>query len=401
MKKKVLIIMPSMFIGGAERSLLGLLDAFDYNVYDVSLFLYRHEGDFLPFINEHVRILPAMPEYETFDVPIKALLRSSKFKYGLLRLFAKVKQRLHSKKKPDETGVWMHMQKISQSLQKSLPEIPGKYDLGIMFLGVADTLVNKVDAKVKLAWNHTDYTTLHPDKTYDRKIFRELDYVVSVSEESKKQFLNVYPELQDKAIVIENILSPELIRKQSEEESIGMRRNEGETILLSVGRYSYAKNFDNVPDICRRIVESGVPVKWYIIGYGGDEAIIKQKIEENDMQAHVILLGKKTNPYPYIKNCDIYVQPSRFEGKCVTVREAQILHKPVVITNYASSKSQLDDGVDGVIVPLDNKQCAEGISAFIVNADHQGKVIRGTYDKDYSNKAEVEKIVSVLENCGF
>ena len=401
MKKKVLIIMPSMFIGGAERSLLGLLDAFDYNVYDVSLFLYRHEGDFLPFINEHVRVLPAIPEYATFDVPIKDLLFSSKIKFGLLRLLAKINQKKHSKKHSDENGVWMCMQKISQALQNALPEIPGKYDLGIMFLGIADTLVNKVDAKVKIAWNHTDYITLHPDKSYDRKIFQELDYIASVSEESRNQFLSVYPELKNKAIVIENILSPELIRRQAEEEPVGMKRIEGETILLSVGRYSYAKNFDNVPDICRRIVENGVPVKWYIIGYGGDEAIIQQRIEENSMQDHVILLGKKTNPYPYIKNCDIYVQPSRFEGKCVTVREAQILHKPVVITNYASSKSQLDDGVDGVIVPLDNKQCAEGISAFILNADRQEKVICGTCDKDYSNKAEIEKIVSVLENCGF
>ena len=384
--------MPSMFIGGAERSLLGLLDAFDYNLFDVSLFLFRQEGDFLPYINKNVTILPAMSEYQTLDVPIKKLLFSSQIKYGLLRLIAKIKRKNHIKRHPDENGIWMHMQINSQVLQKHFPVIPGEYDLGIMFLGVADTLVNKVNAKVKIAWNHTDYTTLHPDKDYDRKIFQKLDYIASVSEESRNQFLSVYPELKNKAIVIENILSPELIHKQAEEEPVGMKRSEGETILLSVGRYSYAKNFDNVPDICRRIVENGVPVKWYIIGYGGDEAIIQQRIEENNMQDHVILLGKKTNPYPYISNCDIYVQPSRFEGKCVAVREAQILHKPVVITDYASSNSQLEDGVDGVIVSMDNERCAEAISSFVKNTQMQKLLIDGTYKKDYSNKLEAQKI---------
>ena len=239
MKKRVLIIMPSMFIGGAERSLLGLLDAFDYDKFEVSLFLYRHEGEFIPFINKHVKIIPSIPEYETFDVSIKSLLVSGKVKYGLLRLKAKLDQKDHAKKYPDEDGIWMHMQKISKNLQRSLPNIPGEYDLGIMFLGVPDTLVNKVNAKVKMAWNHTDYTTLHADKEYDRSIYSKTDYIVSVSEQSRKQFVNVYPEFEDKAIIIENILSESFILKQADESIRDMKRRNDVIILLSVGRIMF------------------------------------------------------------------------------------------------------------------------------------------------------------------
>ena len=110
------------------------------------------------------------------------------------------------------------------------------------------------------------------------------------------------------------------------------------------------------------------------------------------MQEHVIMLGKKENPYPYLKACDIYVQPSRYEGKCVSVIEAQMLHKPVIITNYATSKSQLEDGVDGVIVPMENEKCAEGICRVIKDKELQKTLIENTKKRDYTNAEMVEKL---------
>ena len=397
-KKRVVIIMPSMFIGGAERSLLGLLDAFDYDFCEVNLFLYRQEGEFLQYINQNVHIMNPIPGYDTFDVPIKSLLFSKKIKYGLLRLKAKLDQKLHARKVPEEDGVWMHMQKISKNLQRSLPDIPGEYDLGIMFLGIPDTLANKVNAKVKVAWNHTDYTTLDPDKEYDLEVFSKLDYVASVSDECRNQFLKVYPQLSDKAIVIENILSKELILKLADEPIDDERYlNDKGVRVLSIGRYSYAKNFDNVPDICRRINEKGLDVKWYIIGYGGDEEKIRNAIAENGMTENVILLGKKINPYPYIKACDVYIQPSRFEGKSVTVREAQILGKPVIISDYATAHSQLDHGVDGMIVPQDNEHCAVEILKILRNDELLRSVSSQCSARDYTNHNEISKLAALIQ----
>ena len=318
-------------------------------------------------------------------------------KYGMRRLKAKVDQKIHAKKYPDEDGVWMHMQMISRNLQCVLPDIPGEYDLGIMFLGVPDTLMNKVNAKVKIAWNHTDYITLKPDKKYDRDVFSKLDYIVNVSEQSRKQFLKVYPEFENKAIVIENILSESLIHKQADELIDDMQREADETILLSVGRFSYAKNFDNVPGIAKRILEMGKKIKWYLIGYGGDEPLIRKRIEENNVGNNVIILGKRINPYPYIQQCDVYIQPSRFEGKCVTVREAQILNKPVIITNYASSESQLANGVDGFIVPMENDRCAENIYNLLNDQNKLQKSAEECRNIDYSNQEEIDKIYDLLK----
>ena len=125
--------------------------------------------------------------------------------------------------------------------------------------------------------------------------------------------------------------------------------------------------------------------------------MIKKRIRECGMEQYVILLGKKVNPYPYMKACDIYVQPSRYEGKAVTVREAQILYKPVVITNFPTAKSQLQDGVDGLIVPLDNDLAAKGIANFIKNVSLQQRFIEYMQTHDYGNEKEVKKIYALME----
>lgn len=388
--------MPSLFIGGAERSLLGLLEAFDYSKVDVSLFLYRHEGEFMKYIPDQVHVLPAIQQYETFDVPIKSLLFSRKALFGVARILSKVAMRVHCIISREKSGVWMPMQYISRYLQPLLPQIPGSYDLGIMFLGVPETLVNKVDAKVKAAWCHTDYDSLYPDKKMDIAVYRNVDYIVNVSDACTNVFVKHYPQFQEKAITIENILAKDFIYKAAEENAADICLD-GEPCILSIGRFNAIKNFHNVPRICKYIHNKGIRVHWNIIGYGFDEKRIRDAIAAEHMEEYVSILGKKENPYPYIKQCSLYVQPSLLEGKSVTVREAQVLCKPVVITNYATSGSQLEDGVDGVIVPMDNDGCASGIAALLSNHDRMQQLSENCAKRDYTNKAEVEKIYALME----
>lgn len=399
MKKNILILMPSMFIGGAERSLIGLLDSIDYTKYNIDLFLYRHEGEFLKLVSDKVNLLPQIDAYTNFDRPIKDILFSRNFKYGIARLKSKLDEKKNIKL-GNKTNVWSSMQFISNRLIGLLPNISEKeYDLAINFLGIGDVLGDKVNAKTKLTWSHIDYSKLIPNKKLDLNTYSKVDYIVNVSKDCEKQFLNTYPILNNKSLVIENILSKNFIFSQADERinDSNFGFSKGQVKLLSIGRFSNQKNFDNVPKICKKILENGIDLKWFIIGYGQGENYIKEKIKEVNMEEHVIILGKKENPYPYIKACDIYVQPSRYEGKAVAVREAQILNKPVVITNFPTSKSQLTDGIDGVIVPMDNEGCAEGICNLIKDKELQHKLIENTKITDYTNKQELEKIYALLE----
>lgn len=114
------------------------------------------------------------------------------------------------------------------------------------------------------------------------------------------------------------------------------------------------------------------------------------------MEKVVVILGKRDNPYPYMKACDIYIQPSRYEGKSVTVREAQMLYKPVIITDYPTAKSQIVEGRDGVIVPMDNEGCAKKIVEIIHNTELQNLLISYLQGHDYGNEKEIEKIYKLI-----
>ena len=168
--------------------------------------------------------------------------------------------------------------------------------------------------------------------------------------------------------------------------------------MLTIGRFCEAKNFDNVPDICRRIRQEGIDVIWYLIGFGNDEGRIREQIKLHNMETYVVILGKKENPYPYIRACDWYIQPSRFEGKAVTVSEALALHKPVIITAYPTANSQLCEGIDGLIVPLENAQCAHEIAAALKDKQLRQKLIGNTYLTDYSGRTQIEKLYALMED---
>lgn len=396
-KKKILIVSHAMEIGGAERALLGILENIDTEKYQVDLFLLRHEGELLDLIPKKINLLPKIPEYTVLARPMKDVVKEKHFLLAAARLYGKYKAKIFDKKNHyTESGVAIEYS--HKYTKKFMPEIQKgtKYDLAISFLTPHYFVTEKVQAKCKIAWIHTDYSVVQVDVVSEFKMWNQYDYIASISEDVTNSFLKTFPTLKEKIILIENILPKSLIEKQAEESVTEIFEKESIN-LLSIGRFSTPKNFDNVPDICRRLVEKNKKIKWYLIGYGSDETLIRQKIIENGMQEHVIILGKKENPYPYIKMCDIYVQPSRYEGKCVAVREAQMLGKMVIITNYATSGSQLEDGVDGIIVPLNNEQCAENIEKVIKDDYLKTKLISNVMNRDYTNSSEIEKIYQIIE----
>lgn len=391
---KIFILHHSMEIGGAESSLLGLLQAFDYSKISVDLMLLNNSGDLLSLIPKDVHILQTPNAYRNLVLPIKESLKNGFLLIATARLLGKL---IVSKKNVNDV-TYVTKQYCHRLSLLFLPRIKKKYDLAISYIDPHYIVSEKVTAEKKLAWLHTDFSRIDINKKQDYEMWNMFDCIVTVSSSCKEAFDFAHPELKNKSIVIENILSNQFINSQADFiNKISDMSAENTTKLLSVGRFTEAKNFDNIPFICKRLIEKGLNVRWYIIGYGGDEALIYRKIAEAKMEDIVIVLGKKTNPYPYIKNCDIYVQPSRYEGKCVSVREAQILNKPVIITNYATAGSQLIDGYDGVIVPMDNEGCAKGIARVIQDKELQQRLIDNTKKNDYTNAQEIEKIYRILE----
>jgi glycosyltransferase involved in cell wall biosynthesis len=397
MKKKVLIASFDLAIGGVERSLIGLLNSIDYQKYEVDLMLFKHEGEFFSLLPEGPNLLPENPAYSTFRKSISQIIRDGRYPIAVSRLLAKYISSIKGKMMKVEEPGYLTIQYGWDLTRPFLPEMTKEYDLAIGFLWPHHFIGEKVKAKKKVGWIHTDYSNIFIDKKSESKMWENLDQIVAVSEECSNTFLNQFPHLKEKTIVIENILSQDFVRQQSEIQSAQeIKKEPGKTIIVSVGRLSHAKGFDNAIRACRQLVDKGNDIAWYVVGYGPLENELRKLITEFGLDNHFFLLGKKMNPYPYIKACDIYVQPSRYEGKAVTIREAQIMGKPVLITNFPTAKSQVNDGIDGLITPMGVEGIVEGLQKLLDNPILRDELIKNTNSMDYGNENEVEKIYSLI-----
>jgi glycosyltransferase involved in cell wall biosynthesis len=391
--KNLLIASYDMEVGGVERSLISMLNHFDYNNYKVDLMLYSHSGDFMSQVPNSTSLLAEQIEYKTVRMPIREIFNRRKYSIGLARLYAKYKANL---KQNTENG-YRQLQYMWKYSLPFLPKLEEKYDVAISYLWPHHFVAHKVIAKTKIAWIHTDYSTVETDEQQDLQVWKEFDYILAVSNECKKAFLYKYPILEDKVFVMENILSPKLIREMSNEKIANPLLVDKRFKIITVARLSHAKGIDKAVEALHLLTKRGYQdIVWYVVGYGGDEIQIKKLIKKYHLEKQFILLGKKTNPYPFIKEADLYVQPSRYEGKAVTVGEAQILSKPVLITNYPTANSQVENGFDGWICESTIQGITEGILQLYTNIQARDRLINNCRCTNYENADELDKLYSLI-----
>lgn len=397
MKKRIFIAIQYLEIGGAERALIGLLSSLDYTKYEVDLFVYRHSGEFMKFIPDEVNLLPEIKKYTTLSRPIKELVKEGYIDIAIGRVLAHLKNKIFNKRHQtkDSIAIYQYVASYTTPFMPSFYK-RGEYDLAISFLIPHNIVREKILAKQYWAWIHTDYSYVDIDVNYELPVWSAYNKIISISEDVTKGFLSKFPALAPKITIIENILSENFVKEQAEEK-VDLSFLPSDSIkFCTVARFSYPKAIDRAVYICKELIDKGLNIYWYIIGYGSDETMIREKIKETQMEKRFVLIGKKENPYPYIKATDFYIQPSRYEGKAVTVREAQILEKPVVITNYPTAKSQLNNGMDGVIVPDSIEGAADGIEAFLKDKDKQNRIIAYLKAHHYGNEFETKKIDKLL-----
>lgn len=400
-------------------SLLGLLHALDPKEVEVDLLVNDPRGPLMEFVPKWVNVLESPTPYRMVERPMAEAVRKGCLSVVAGRLLARRDFTHYAKC----TGLQRESNAIFTFLDRRvvprLPELKlGKaYDVALAFCGFPSVVLQKVKARRKLAWIHTDYTAIDVAREAEAATLSGFDNVVCVSSEARERFLSVMPELRAKTVVIENCLPVDYIRTRARisaahplnteaananlpsKTAVGGRwqTQEGAVSLLTIGRYCAAKRLDAIPGICRRLVERGIDVTWHIIGYGADDGYIRQAIATEGMEQRLLLIGKQENPYPWIAACDWYVQPSLYEGKSITVREAQVLGRPVIITAYPTAKAQLRDGVDGLIVPMEVDACAEAMAAAIKDKELRARLMANVAATDYSMAEEARKVYCAEE----
>lgn len=384
-----------MEVGGVERSLLSMLNNFDYQQFDVDLLLYSHSGDFLSLLPPEAKLLDEIKEYRTVRKSIKTIFTDNMWFIAGARLLAKLRTLVCQAQEKD----YLQAQFIWRYCLPFFPKVSQEYDVAISYLWPHNFVADKVKAKLKIAWIHTDYSAITTNIQMDLSVWETFDYIVSISADCTQAFVNKYSSLQHKLILVENLTSPEFIKAQSLDKYDPKIFCRSHFNLLSVGRLCHAKGFDLAIQALSLIHQQGYTnIRWYVIGYGPDETQLKALIAQYKLEDSFILLGKINNPYPYMKSCDLYVQPSRYEGKAVTISEAKILAKAILVTNYPTAKSQIDHDIDGVICPSSTEAIAQHIIDLAENPAKISALSEYCQHQNYANNKELQTLYQVIKN---
>lgn len=383
--KKIIIAANSMDIGGTEKALIGMLKSIDYNKYNVTLLLKEKKGDLLNEVPTNVNV----KNYPGYNYSKKRLLKEKKIVEFLKYVYYAILMRLTK----DTCKKYIYSTRIT-------PKIYEEYDLAIAYYMPISTQVvyvlNNICANKKYAWLHCDITKMGNEMKQFENIYNKYDKVFCVSNETKIKSIAYFPSLKEKANVFYNILDGENIIKKSNEyypfkdEFDGIR-------VCTIGRLSPEKQQDLIIPLMEKLKKNGYKVKWYCIGDGILREKLEVMIKENHLENDIILTGSKKNPYPYIKECDIYVQLSRHEGYCLSLAEARYLGKPIVTTNFSGAKEQIKNNFNGIVVENNKDEIFLGIKKLLDNTEIREKFSLRLQEEQIYHNNEIEKLYKELK----
>ena len=357
MRKKLLFVINTLGCGGAERAMLNLFDALDPKKYEISLFVLTGQGELSHDLPKHVRLLN--PDYQDVSVLTdegRKLLMKRVLKVG-------IGKGLFLRRAPYLLRNFCNMQKNGKILPDKLcwrlladgaPLIRKEYDLAVAYLegGATYYVADYVKAKKKAAFVHIDYSKAGYTRELDQDCYQKFDKIFTVSDEVKEHFLEAYPEYEKKVSVFHNLINQERIRQMAEQGS-GFDDDFQGYRILTVGRLTQQKRYDIAIQAMALLKKTyGVSARWYVLGEGELRESLQLQIKDAGVEQDFLLLGVKENPFPYYKNCDLYVHATGFEGKSIAIQEAQTLGKPILATDCSGNREQITHDVDGRMCPL-------------------------------------------------
>lgn len=393
--KDILFVIDSLTCGGAEKSLISLLNNIDYSIYNVDLLLIRRGGEFEKFLPKEVNLLE-VPNYFKFLSREYTGTIQSKIKYTFYRCKTTLNLKINNIKRES-----IHSEQIVyKSIKKILKPIDKKYNVAVAYSQGFPTyfVSEKVNANKKLAWINCNYIKTKYDKDLDNKFYNNIDKIIVVSKFIYESMSRMKYGYRDKMKIILDIIDPKLIINMSLEEAKELK-NIDKFKILTVGRLAKVKGYDLVIKTANLLKLNNFDFKWFIIGEGLERNKIEELIKIYKLENEVILLGSKSNPYKYMKMCDLYVQTSRKEGFGLTVMEAKILKKVVVATNFDTVNELLSDKVDGIIVEKDENSIYKAIKQ-LINNDTYYNEIKSNVEKltPYNSINEINKFYDEISS---
>lgn len=394
MKKNILIHIGGLGAGGAEKSLVSFLNTLPTGQYNIDLMTLNKGGLFRNLIPKNINIIEPPFPYNCLGIS------PSDWRFYIKHPWCLVKK-IYSHFRLKRQANLPVGQVLWPIWGSSIKTCPKKYDVAMSYIeGLPNYyVIDKIEAERKILWIHNEYTKLGYNREFDKNYFEKADAVVTISELCRNDLISNFPDLKNKFQILENITNPVIVRKMAEEEIDDSLFNDGLKVLrlLSVGRLSAQKNYPLAIDAAKIIKDKGIAFKWFVIGDGSLRKSIENRIKDLSLQENIILLGLRSNPYPYIKQCDIIVQSSLFEGKSIAIDEAKILCKPIVSTNYPTVCDVISDNINGLISEMTPTSLAEKIIQLYNDIELRERLSNNLRENAIDNTSEIENYIKLIE----
>lgn len=393
--KKILFVMNTMGQGGAEKALLELVRAIDKKEYEVSLYVLTGQGELVDRLNKDVRLL----NKNFISTPVldaegrkqlkKTVIKSLFKRANIIRLFPYLVSNFFRMLKQGNIRTDKLLWRV---ISDGADRFDEEYDLAVSYIegGSAYYVADHVKARKKAAFIHVDYSMAGYTRKLDRNCYLNFDRIFGVSGEVKEAFLEVYPECADRCDVFHNLINAEEIRKMAQKpeecSELWNSKKKKNLMLLTVGRLTEQKALDISGRACKIVRDKGYDVCWFVLGEGDQRGILEALVKKLELEEYFIMPGVVRNPYPYMYQSDIYVHCSRFEGKSIAIQEAQVLGKPMVVSDCSGNREQVIDGVDGLMCNLNPEEIAKNIISLLDSEE-----LRSSLGKNAAMKVEAEE----------
>lgn len=397
--KKILFVMNTMGRAGAEKALLELFKHIDRTEYEISLFILTGQGELINDVPEYVKILnkKILPVSVHSEEGRKVLFRSSLkvlFKrFNIIKLLPYFIKNAGALK---NNGVYQPDKFMWRAFADGAEVLNEKYDLAVAYIegAAAYYVADHVKAEKKAAFIHVDYSYAGYTRKLDRDCYLKFDRIFAVSGEVAGVFNKVYPELIEKTEIFPNMIDREEIKKRADE-GPGFTDGFDGIRILTIGRLTAQKSLETSIETCYLLKKHGKNIRWYVLGEGDRRKKLEAHIKKRDLNDCFYLYGSVENPYTYIKEADIFVHCTRFEGKSLAVQEAQILGKPIIVSNCSGNREQIVNGEDGVVCSFDPKSMAKAINELILDKEKRNRYSQNAAKKDDDERASVERLLDI------
>lgn len=375
MKKKIAFVIESIHLGGAEKSLVTLLQNLDYTKYDVDLITFQSDGFFKDFVPANVNhVVIQMPQLSVLD----------RIRFKLKRCFLKSKH---------------HAQLFWPIVSKYFEKCNNEYAIAIAYnQGFATYYVHDfIDAAKKYSWLNIDYEKARYNIKFDYSFYQNFDKIIAVSDEAKRGLENQLRIISKylSICIIKDITDSNIITQQSLIDS-GFVFKPDAINLVTVCRLAKQKGLFFVVEVASVLIKMGYPINWYIIGEGVERRFLEKEINRLGLNDVVFLLGATSNPYSFMRAADIYVQTSLFEGLGLTVIEAACLNKPIVCTNFPTAYNILKHEETGLICEMNTIAIASSIRKLIENDELKKKFTLNLSKQENRDKETTLNLIDIL-----